>query len=355
MNPPIPSAPSDITASWLNLALAAEDTPEILDVRLDPLGEADSVSGYVVRANLTFAGTMDGPKSVIVKLPQSRDQRTPVLKQFYSREVGFYRELASSVGVAVPRAYYSDIDEETSDYVLVLEDFPGLKPGKNEPGATAAEARSAVRMMAQLHADWWMRSELEGFTFLGQESDTLERYHGIVQDQTQGFLERFGHLVAPDELAVFNALPEHFQPTVTALLDAPFTLIPRDLSLKNTLIAGTPDKPRFVLIDWQLAAIGAGARDVSFFIQNSVRADGWAAESELIREYHSELVGHGIGGYSFEQLLDDYRLSVLCDFARIIAFGSNTTGPVAEGLVRHEIEGRTGSASDLGLLRLLHG
>lgn len=34
-------------------------------------------------------------------------------------------------------------------------------------------------------------------------------------------------------------------------------------------------------------------------------------EQPLLRGYHEQLVTYGVGGYSFEALLDDYRLSAL--------------------------------------------
>ncbi len=162
---PIPQSELDITALWLAGALAdhfgiAES--DIQAATFDRLGEADSVTGTVLRARLRYrdAGT-SGPRSVIVKLPRTQETRTAVNNAMYSREVEFYRRLAPGIGMSIPHAYYSAVDADSGDYVLVLEDFPTLRAGKNEDGASASEARVLLAEMAALHARWWGSRELD--------------------------------------------------------------------------------------------------------------------------------------------------------------------------------------------------
>lgn len=227
-------------------------------------------------------------------------------------------------------------------------------PREAAPRASDTDATAAIREMAHLHARWWNSPQLRDRPFLGRESDFIDRVSDVVRDELPRFLERFGPQIAPEELAVFEALPARFRESALPLLDAPSTLIHRDLSMKNTLIGGDPGHPTLVLIDWQQASIGPAVRDVSFFVENSVAAEDWPTERALLEDYHSELLANDVVAYDFDQLLEDYRRSVLCDLARIVAFGSRSKAAPTADVVRHEIEGRTGSAAALDLMQMLH-
>ena len=65
--------------------------------------------------------------------------------------------------------------------------------------------------------------------------------------------------------------------------------------------------------DHRLAAVGAlmGALDVSYFIAESLATeDRRVHERALLERYHAGLVAGGVTDYSFEQLYDDYRVSL---------------------------------------------
>ena len=354
----IPQSERDITASWLATVLAdtfGTTESDIQEVAFDRLGEADSVSGTVLRARLRYrdAGNI-WPPNVIVKLPRTRETRSAVNNAMYSREVEFYRRLAPAIGMSIPHAYYSAIDADSGDYVLVLEDFPALRAGKNEDGASASEARVLLTEMAALHARWWGSRELDAHTFLATFEGALDRYEAAAE-RLPIFLERHGDFVQPEELAVWEALGRRFRPAVAPLLRSPRTLIHGDLSLKNTLAGGTAETPEFVILDWQLAGVQPGARDVSFFVGTRVAPEARTdAEAGLLRYYHSQLEAQGVRDYSFHALMDDYRRSVLVDLARMCAFGSQPNPTAAmNAVVRSSIRGRTGSAVELRLGDLL--
>lgn len=350
----IPQSERDITASWLATVLAGKfgtAESDIQEVAFDRLGEADSVTGTVLRARLRFrdAGNI-APRSIIVKLPRARETRSSVDNAMYSREVEFYRRLAPAIGMSIPHVYHSAIDADSGDYVLVIEDFPTLRAGKNEDKASTSEARVLLTEMAALHARWWGSRELDAHTFLATFEGALDRYEAAAE-RLPIFLERHGDFVQAEERAVWEALGRSFRRAVAPLLGAPRTLIHGDLSLKNTLAGGTSENSEFVILDWQLAAVQPGIRDVSFFIQTSLAPETRTdAEEDLLRYYHSQLEAQGVRGYSFDALMDDYRRSVLVDLARIWTFGSvpNPTAAM-NAVVRNNILGRTGSSVELGL------
>ena len=352
---PIPATKGELTPEWLSsiLGLAGGNRVESVDLQL--LGEKDSVSGYVYRANLAyFHEIQDKPASVIVKLPKPRSLRTVSLRSAYEREVKFYQILASQVGVPVPALIYADYDSTNSDYVLVIEDFPDAVTVSNQTGASLQQAYSLLRYMAKLHARYWSDTKLLEHSFLNRTESSIERFNDGFPKRLPLFLSRFGGLIHPDEMAVFNAFPKGFKEAVKPLMQAPQTLIHNDFAIKNILIRGnTQEASTFVLLDWAIIGRGPGVRDLSFFIETSIPPKMRSEyEETFLRHYWRELCGEGVTNYSFERLMEDYRRAVLVDLARISWTGGQESLVVFESIVRHNLRGRTGSARELDLISL---
>jgi len=257
----------------------------------------------------------------------------------------------------IPQAIYSDIDDESDKYILVLEDFPHHIPGKNSPGATLNQTYNLLGQMAKLHANWWQSPELAKYPFLGSLEEFIKRYTIEIPKRLPLFLKHFETKIHPDDLSIFKALPKQFNATVSPLLDAPQTLIHHDLSLKNTLIKDDHDGVDIVLIDWQLAYWNTGVRDVSFFIGKRVSPTMRSIhEVDFLRYYWERLKLEGVEGYSFEELWDHYRRAVVCDLARLVFIGGSQAEieGVWGSIFEHGIRGRTGSAKQLDLHSLIH-
>jgi hypothetical protein len=345
----IPSSTEDLTPEWFTSILGLKENNEVKAVKLQPLGESNSVSGHIYRVKLTYRKRIRGaPKSVVLKLPQPRHLRTNWLLDAYKNEVMFYQTLAHKVGIPVPKHIYSDIDTETCDYVLVIEDFPDSTNVRDDTGATPEQAYKLLENMARLHAKNWANSELESkLVGLNNSIDLL--CAGLTRMPV--FLSRFSQYIQPEEMEIFLAMPDGFRAAVEPLLDAPKTIVHNDYSMKNILILTHCGEPSYVLVDWANLRWGPGARDLNFFIMTSVppqiRPIG---ECAVLRHYWATLVGMGVSGYSFEQLLGDYRRCVIMDMARMVNFGGGEYfSPMYESITKHLIRGRTGSAKTLGL------
>jgi hypothetical protein len=63
-----------------------------------------------------------------------------------------------------------------------------------------------------------------------------------------------------------------------------------------------------VLFDWQLWHVDVGARDLAFLIAQHWSPDRRRElERPVLRRYHARLEAAGVQGYSFDDLLLDYR------------------------------------------------
>jgi hypothetical protein len=351
---PIPDSREDLTPEWFTSILGLSGGNRVESVDLQPLGESDSVSGDIYRARLTYLNkTKDNPESVVLKIPQPRNLRNPWLLDAYRNEVWFYRTLAQNVGIPVPRHIYSDIDPETSDYVLVIEDFPGSTNVRNETGATAKQAYKLLEYMARLHARHWSSPEITGHRILSIEN-SINLINSILTRRTSVFLSRLSRYIQPEEMEIFRALPGGFKAVVEPLLDAPKTLVHNDFAMKNILILPGAGEYSFVLVDWANVQWAPGVRDLCFFILTSVppsiRPDGGEV---FLRHYWSRLSGEGVSDYSYEQMLGDYRRCVIMNMGRWVYMGGHGSfSPMYDSILRNNIRGLTGLARELDLYSL---
>ena len=351
---PLPTSKEDLTPEWFTSILRLAKDSHVESVDLRPLGEQDSVSGYIYRARLSYRNKTQGtPESVVVKLPQPRNLRTPWLLEAYRNEVMFYRSIAPTVGIPVPCHIYSDIEAETGDYVLVIEDFPDSTNVRDKTGATLEQAYILIENIARLHAGHWQDPKLLEYNWLeSPNEDRINLFASQITKCLPLFLSRFSQYIQSDEMEVFKALPKHYGVVVKPLwFRAPLTLIHNDFSMKNILIL---DRPSFVLVDWAMVGRGPGVRDLSFFIQTSIppviRSE---YEIAFLEHYWSRLRYEGVSDYSFERMFDDYRRSVIIDMARTVAFGGREFfRSMYKAITIQNLCGRTGSARELNLISL---
>ena len=66
------------------------------------------------------------------------------------------------------------------------------------------------------------------------------------------------------------------------------------------------------IIDWDAWRIGVGARDLAYMMALHWYPDRRRRyEQRLLRHYHDALQAHGVAGYAWGALLEDYRRAAL--------------------------------------------
>jgi aminoglycoside/choline kinase family phosphotransferase len=307
----IPTSLDDFTPEWLTGALGAQVT----HVEIEPVGQGVGILGLLARLRLTYAGDSDRPSSVIAKIASSNPETVMVAVHygFYLNEVQFYRDCASTEGLRVPAIHYSDIDESESKFVLLLEDLGAARLADQIAGCPPADAAHVMDAAAALHSFWWNSPKLADLTWLRPVNN--DAYKSSQEQYAQvwpGFLERFGDRLPPRALAVGEA----FQHRIARLFDwvvenRPMTIAHTDFRLDN-LFFDHPDGSPLTIIDWQLSVRSTGAIDVGYFLAESLSVeDRRAHERPLLERYHAGLLAGGVTEYSFDELYDDYRLSLI--------------------------------------------
>lgn len=300
----------ELTPAWLSAALGYEVTA----VDVVTVGTGQMGSCY----RLDLAGDPALPASVLAKMPTTDAGMREFLAGMYGSEVRFYRDLADSVRVRVPRCHYAQIGEN-GVFTILMEDLAPAEPGDQVTGCRLDQARDAVVNLAGLHGPRWNdRTLVDRHGLALASADDAALLDATFPDATEQTMTMLGSLVADDDAALLRELAPSAGRWLLAGPDR-FALVHGDYRLDNLLFA--PDTPTVWAVDWQGLAVGLPARDLSFFLGTGLTvAHRREHERSLVGSYHARLVEFGVVDYSFEQCWDDYRFAMV-HIPLIVMFG----------------------------------
>ena len=326
----IPAGPAALTNEWLSDALGAG----VCGFTVEALGEGAGLIGLVCSVALQYEQGESGPARVIAKFPSPIPENRAVGEShlMYLREVRFYQELADEVSARTPACYYAELDDESSDFVLLLEDLSAARPGDQTQGCDATEAETAIGQMAALHATWWGRTDDPELDWIPLQASPNQR-EVISQGFEAGwprFMSAFGDLLPAGMADRFERVGDAVGDLQQHICREPLAVIHGDFRLDNMFFGSSADQPQICLFDWQTICKSSGTQDLAYFLTQSLRTpDRRSHEHRLVRRYWDELKEKGVAGYPFERCWDDYRSSALyCfAFAVVIAGSLDLTNP----------------------------
>lgn len=292
----------------------------------------DGLVGMNVRVSL-HSDTPTVPKSVVAKLPSQDEtsRATGVALRNYEREVKFYRDIAHTVDIHVPRCFHAEWNDVDSDFVLVLEDLAPAAQGNQITGCSQSHARLAVLELAKLHGPRWGDTSLVDCEWLqGREGpDEAETLKNIYAMCLPGFIGTYGTYLKPDALN----LVEQFADVVDSWLlhrEGPHTIGHGDYRLDNIMFASEEGGAPISVVDWQTPSRVQAMGDVSYFLGAGVQPhERREMESDLVREYLAALQQYDVT-YSFDEAWEQY---VVNSFAGVVM------SVVATQLVKHTERG----------------
>jgi len=220
-------------------------------------------------------------------------------------EVGFYSELRELVPIAAPRCHGAGHSRRS--FIVVLEDLTDSGATLRRPAdaLSADEAASLLAALADMHRQWWGRTELHPWLALNPRREL-----------------RLGALLSPALCRlglrrVGSAVPEPVQHGISryarnrraahaAMGAGPTTLIHNDCHPGNQFVAADGEPG---LIDWQLCRAGPWARDVAYLLATSLAPETRrSAESDLLAGYLDRL---GPVAPTFDEAWLGYRRNVV--------------------------------------------
>jgi Ecdysteroid kinase-like family len=310
----VPADASALTAEWLTEALrpAHPDAGALTAVQAEHLGAGYGLLGALRRLHLRWEHPdAGGPKTLVAKLaaPGQHSREVAAALGMYRNEVHFHQHLGASIPLAVG-CHHAGFDEATGDFALLLDDMGGADTSDQIEGCPPERAEAVVLALADHHAAAWDEAGLGGHPWLRRIDDSV-----LLAPVTAAFAvtwptvrERAGDRLPPEVQALGDRFPRLLPRLVAELAAAPLTLSHGDCRLDN-MFFGPGD--RVTLCDWQLTDRSRGARDLGYFLSQSLTPDARARlERPLIDCYLDRLATHGVA-YDRDQAWQDYRVAVL--------------------------------------------
>ncbi|MEY4360896.1 MAG: hypothetical protein RL391_202 [Actinomycetota bacterium] len=313
----IPTQIADIDLEWLDSVLRpVEGFGSIRSFRVERLGQGVGILGELARLHLDYAPGHSGPSTLIAKCqsPAPENQFLGQAMGFYLREVNFYRTVANSLSVRVPRPYYVDAGDDGLPFILLIEEIVGARCPDQISGITIEETRRILDTVATLHARFWDSPELQTMTWLPPMNNPLYKAgREMALARFPSFREKFGDRVTPAMMDVieracneYPALLDH-----VAELDH-LTFTHTDCRAENYLFGGSAGADAVTMIDFQLCTRHMGPWDVANLLGGSLPPEVRKEhEMDLLRGYFDKLVALGVTGYTMERCYLDYRRSLL--------------------------------------------
>lgn len=362
----IPQTPEAIDAAWLTDTLRAgghisRDTA-VAAVDAERIAEGAGFVGLLARLRLRYADDRaNGPKTLIAKVPSADPGSRALATTFglYEREVRFYAELAPLVELRTPACYCSAMDGAAGEYLLLLEDLDATgAAGDQVRGCTREDARLAVSELARFHAAWWESPRLDAVGWLQRGTDVFrEPLRLMYPALLPRFMELYGERLPAPIAAAMPGLDAYALAVMDAVDRAPTTLAHGDYRLDNLFFGRAGSPYRLAAVDWQSVNRGAAAFEVPYFIVTNLTTEQRRAmEMDLLGLYVKTLREGGVSGIELDQLLADYRRTLLMMLAGGVITGTTLQATNERGLALFEaiFDRFLTAIVDLNSLALLH-
>lgn len=302
---PIPATIDEVTVKWLSAVTGWE----LRSIRAEQIGVGVGVSSAVYRIHLEGSAC---PDRVVVKLPALDPAAvfTSTMLRMYIREAGFFNQLASESPIRVPVCHHASVDEQTSSFVVVMEDLGGLRSVDQVRGMGLSDAERAVDEIAAWHAQWWGRAEeLADAGITVSLGDPI--YTAVLPMVFAEGWEKVSAAmpVAPAVAQVAPRFGAGLASLLASLAASPTTMLHGDYRADNMLFA--PDGS-VALLDFQLIGTGSGSYDLAYFLTQSI-------ESDLAHQHERALFDRWLGGLrrggvpeaDLTGLWEQYRIAAL--------------------------------------------
>ncbi len=310
----VPPSTHKIDAAWLTEVLkdSGQIASEVTSVSIETIGAGIGLMGELARLHLTYAGEEDLPDTLVAKCAaQNENRQVAQVLDFYNREADFYNRVAPDCPMNVPDSYHADVNQDTYDFVLLMEDLGDVTPPDQLVGASEEEIYSSVGNVAEMHAQWWGATEVSHPWMYDMMSEReAERLRSMVYAPAlEPCLEKFDYLLTPETRQLLRLVGERYAETWAQISLPVDTFLHGDYRQDNMLYIEDDDEP--LVMDWQISGRGKPIFDVAYFMCQSVDEPlRESLEQDVLRFYTSKLAEHGVQ-YDLDQCMEDYRRILL--------------------------------------------
>lgn len=347
----IPQNVHEVSLQFLTQALRSTGKLEaeraIIAIEVREVGDADrGMLSDTAFLGLTFDGESRCPASMVCKMAGLKTDIKILMKllDMVGSEIGFLRmqtDARNRANIRVPQLYYAYHNQRTQHFIILMEDLRPAKPGKQLNGCQMAEARSVLRLLAQLHGKYWENYD-EALAWTVPPNHPKKRFVDLVIRKTW---PKFRSWAVPHvdagrlpSLQVAQTVMEQIMSSGAAWMQEmatpPLSVIHGDCHSENFLwpqeFAARDGEA--IAIDFQLSTIGQPLFDVANFLLMSVDSDLLQQqEDDLLLYYHTQLITHISTEFSMTELRKRYTAGMCYTLAlEVIGQGTQDSAELAD-------------------------
>ncbi|MEM8549352.1 MAG: oxidoreductase family protein [Verrucomicrobiota bacterium] len=322
----MPSAPQyidDITPAWLTAALRENghlpSDVAIVETEHKILGEAVGFLSYVVHYRLFFDKQpgAETPRCLVVKIETDSEAYREISQTLHAfeREIKFYQTVAPAAPIRLAKAYATIC--QPPHYAIVMEDLSHCTPGDQLVGMPYQQVEKLATTLAKFQAKYWESEHLAALDWMPTDNEVELHF----QEHWPSFVEHYGEMIGPAAVAAGERMAPHMPWIHDELQHAPKTVMHFDLREDNMLFGAVDTEEEFIIVDWQLAVRGCGAYDVARIMAGSETPEQRRGHQvEICKVWHEALLAHGVTGYSFDDALYHFKLSVMATCANPVNY-----------------------------------
>lgn len=304
----LPTRLEEITADWLTQALRrrAPET-EVRSVEIDA-----PIWGTATKAFLRVdyrRRSPDGPPEALCLKGGFDDGMRAVAGLGYRIESMFYRDIASTLGDAVPRCWFADEDEAGNQGLVIVDDLraAGARFGSPDDRYGVDQVSAALETLAGLHGASWNRAGPGALRWLSVGSQ-------LFRPVVRGFLSP-AHWATYIELEQTRSFDDALRDRkrveravyhLWGLDDADVLAVSHgDPHPRNTYLL---DDGRLRFLDWQTTCLAPWADDLAYFLVGILDIPARREhETSLLRHYLGALAAGGGPVVAFDDAWLAYR------------------------------------------------
>jgi Ecdysteroid kinase-like family len=301
---------------------ANELTPEHLTRYLQESGSLDRGNVTGVSAKIIGTGKMgdnarlqisyedaagDAPETLIAKFPASDEQARAMAgaQGAYYNEVMFYRELAPRTTMHTPKIFGSELSEDRTEFILLMEDMAPAEPGSQLVGESREHATQVLTEAAKLAAAFYGDESVvaNDYVITPARDDGGEFGAALMEQSWPGFLDRFGAGLSPEAID----FGEHYVANHLKFVKrftGPKTVAHGDLRSENVLFGPAAA----TVVDWQTVGESSVLTDAAYFLGGSLDVEDrrdW--EEVLIRDHYRAALDAAGVSLGAQECWDQYR------------------------------------------------
>lgn len=266
--------------------------------------------------HLRYAQGSEGPMPPRLFLKMVDAEASSSDEFFGISEVTYYtRDYVDVPDAPLVRCYSAAYSTEGRRYHLLLDDVSETHAEAASRTPTLEYGLALAEGLAAMHARWWGAQRLNEVGAPMHSAEHIRRFAAIAEPSAGHIIARFSADLAPHWPEVMENLFAQFPAALVerAEDDNGFTLIHGDVGHNNVLVPRDGHRPIYIIdrqpFNWSLTT-WLGVYDLAYaMVLDWDVPTRRRLEMEILRHYHLHLRKYGVRGYTWEQLVSDYRLT----------------------------------------------